>query len=75
MWTAVVFAPMGSIGAAHRLSCSMVYGISPDQESNPCSCIGEQILYCLRYREDPVNTYINEMFLNLINIETNPNAV
>ena len=43
----------GSVAVAHGLSCSAACGIFPDQGSNPCPCIGRQILNHCATREAP----------------------
>ena len=43
--------PAGSVVVAHGPSCSTACGIFPDQGSNPCPCIGRQILNHCATRE------------------------
>ena len=44
----------GSVVVAHRLSCSEVCEIFPDQEWNPCPCVDRQILNHWTTREVPL---------------------
>ena len=44
----------GSVVVAHEPSCSAACGIFPDQGSNPCPCIGRQVLNHCTTREAPI---------------------
>ena len=41
----------GPVTVVHGLSCPVACGIFPDQGSNPCPCIGRQILYHFTIRK------------------------
>ena len=47
-----------SVVVVHRLSCSTVCGIFPDQGSNPCPCFGRWILNHWTTREVPLHVYL-----------------
>ena len=48
----------GEVVVAHGLSCPAACDIFPDQGSNPCPCIGRQILIHCATREGPRQNFI-----------------
>ena len=51
-----------SVIVAHGPSCSAACGIFPDQDSNPCPCIGRQILNHCTTREALIEFFIPNFY-------------